>query len=328
MKFKCCNNILHTLNFQHVGLMACGFTYWGDYYGEIFSLQDYKEKRDEIVNLLKKGEIPEICKTCGILSETEWDESIGFSCVEITNRPKCSICNCIYCIATGADDKVKQYRNSYKPYDIKPVLINLRENNALLPNCKFAINGGEVAEYPKKELKWLIYLAIKQNSPISILSSGIKYSKEIEHALKFLDTQIQISVDAGKPKTYEKIKRVKGCFNKVWNNLKNYIKASEHDKRFPYKVIIKFIIIPGINDNVEEIKAFISKCLSINCKCIVFSIEINYKKNHYDTTVSGHLLDSIRYIVDYKRNNPDIEFRFAPEAEEWFNNQIKKMNII
>ena len=318
MKFKCCENLLHTLNFQHVGLLACGFTFWGDYYGEVFSIEDYKKERDKLVAKFKAGEMPELCSTCGILTEREWDESIGLSGCEVTNRPRCSVCDCMYCIATDADPEKKKQYNNYKPYDIKPVLLNLRKNNIFLPNCRFDINGGEVAEYPVEELQWLVYIAMKQKSPLSFLSSGIKFSQTLCDALHLLDTSLMVSVDAGTEKTYEKVKRVKGAFNKVWKNLAEYIKSA--DKNPNSRVIIKYIIIPDINDNVEEAQKFIQKCLKINCKNIFISIELHFKRNHYHEKVSGHLKDTIEYFS--KLNIENLTINYAPEATEYFNYQL------
>lgn len=318
MKFKCCENLLHTLNFQYVGLLACGFTFWGDYYGEIFSIEDYKKARDKYVAKFKSGDIPKLCTTCGILTEREWDESIGLSGCEITNRPRCSVCDCIYCIATDADAEKKKYFNNYEPYDIKPALLNLRNNNVFLPNCRFDINGGEIAEYPEEELQWFVYIAMKQKSPLSFLSSGIVFSQTLHDALRLLDTDLMISVDAGTEKTYEKIKRVKNKFNNVWSNLDKYIKSANNNPNS--KVSIKYIIIPGINDNVNEAQAFVKKCLEVNCKNIVVSMELHFKRNNYHEKVSGHLRETMEYFSNLVIEN--VKINYAPEAIEYFNYQL------
>ena len=49
--------------------------------------------------------------------------------------------------------------------------------------------------------------------------------------------------------TYKQIKRVP-CFNKVVDNLKKYTKASKKSQSCVWS---KFILVPGINDNEEEI---------------------------------------------------------------------------
>lgn len=318
MRFRCCENLLHTMNFQHDNLMACGYFIIQNYYGEIFSIEEYKKQRDNVINRFKGGELPALCETCGILTEREWDESIGLSGCEITNRPRCSVCDCMYCIATNADAEKKKYYNNYKPYDIKPVLLNLRKNNVFLPNCRFDINGGEVAEYPKEELQWLVYLAFKQKSPMSFLSSGIKFSQTLCDALALNKTDLMVSVDAGTEKTYEKVKRVKNAYKQVWRNLEKYIKSA--DKNPESKVVIKYIIIPNLNDNVEEAKAFIKKCLDINCKNISISIELHHKREHYHEKVSGSFRETIEYFNNFKKEN--LKLYYAPEAHEWFKYQL------
>lgn len=319
MKFKCCENLLHTLNFQEQGVYACGFNFINDYKGEIFSIEELKRNRNEVIEKFKNGkELPELCRTCGILTEREWDESLGLSGCEIANRQKCTVCDCIYCIATDANPEKKEFFKNFKAYDIRPVLLNLRNNNIFLPNCRFDINGGEIAEYPVEELQWLVYIAMKQKSPMSFLSSGIVFSPTLNDALHLLDTSLMVSVDAGTAKTYEKIKRVKNKFNQVWSNLDKYIKSA--DKNPKSRVMIKYIIIPGINDNVNEAKAFVEKCKEVNCKNIVVSMELHYKRNHYHDKVSGHLKETMEYFNSLVIEN--VKINYAPEANEYFNYQL------
>lgn len=321
MKFKCCENLLHTLNFQDENLMACGFKLFEGYNGETFSMEDYKTAREKVLTILKNGEVPQICETCGALVEREWDESLSLSCIELAHRPKCSICNCIYCVAVGeyGQKKKEYYNKTFKPYDVIPTLISLRDGNVLLPNCEIDINGGEVAEYPRQELQKYIYFALKSNSPMGILSSGVKYSKEIEDALIYADTKLMISVDSGQESTYKKIKRV-NAFHNVWKNLKKYIKATQKNPKS--KVTIKYIIVPGINDNLIEAKAFIKKCEEVKCKHIAFSIEMNYKKRHYYEKATGSLRETILYFNNCKNIYKDIDFKFTPETYDWFHRQL------
>lgn len=318
MKFKCCSTLLHSMNFQPRSLMACGYNYFLDYNGEIFEIEDYRIARDKITEQLKKGEIPEGCQTCGILAEREWDESIGIDMLEITHRYTCKVCDCIYCIATDADPEKKAYYNSLKPYDIRPVIINLRNNNIFLPKCTFAVNGGECAEYPKDELKWLVYLAYKQQAKLSFLSSGIIFSEIIEEALALTDTSIKVSVDAGTKEIYAKIKRVPPkTFDKVWENLEKYIIASEKRNKNggDSKVFIKYIIIPGINDNIEQAQAFIDKCISINCKFIDVSLEIHWKRSYYNKDGTEGIKAVANFFNQYKKDG--VFVYFVPEAQEY-----------
>ena len=58
---------------------------------------------------------------------------------------------------------------------------------------------------------------------------------------------------------YEKIKRVK-AFDRVWENMAKYAAAGVQDKHVNKGyVILKYIIIPGVNDNLSELKKFAQK---------------------------------------------------------------------
>lgn len=303
--------------------MACGYNYFLDYNGEIFDVEKYKIARDKITDILKSGEIPDGCKTCGILSEKEWDESIGIDTLEISHRYKCSVCDCIYCIATEGSSEKKEYYNKLEPYDIKPAIINLRNNNVFLPESLFSINGGECAEYPTEELEWLVYLALKQKAKLFFLSSGLLFSKTIENALSRTDSSLKVSVDAGTKDIYSKIKRVpKGKFDLVWKNLRRYIKASEerNKKGGESRVIIKYIIIPGINDTIEQAQAFLDRCNAVNCKFIDISLEIFWKRSHYKNEATAGVRKVTNYFNQYKKEGLIISF--APEAQEYLQRQL------
>lgn len=323
MKFKCCSTLLHSMNFQPNSLMACGYYYFLNYKGGLFDIEDYRVARDKITDMLKRGEIPKGCQTCGILAEREWDESIGIDMLEISHRYTCSVCDCIYCIATDADPKKKAFYNKLKPYDIRPVIINLRNNNIFFPNSTFCVNGGECAEYPKDELNWLVYLAFKQKAKLSFLSSGILYSKTIEDALALTDSAIKVSVDAGTKDIYAKVKRVPAkTFDTVWKNLEKYIKAAQKrvENGGDSKVFIKYIIIPGINDNIEQAQAFLDRCNAINCKYIDVSLEIHWKKRHYNNSGTEGIIAVANFFNQYKRDG--LFIYFVPEAQEFLHKQL------
>ena len=110
---------------------------------------------------------------------------------------------------------------------------------------------------------------------IRINTSGIKYSKAIEKALKLGVMSIVISTDAGCEQTYEKVKQVK-CYKKVWENIRKYNKAAV-DKKL---VKVKYILIPGFNDNYEEINKWFDEVVKNGVTAVSLSVEQDWYNTH------------------------------------------------
>lgn len=316
MKFKCCDYLLHELVFAQNNIMPCCCSprheynnqFFENYNGENFDINKYIEQKNIYINSFKNGEIPSCCQGCPMIKEQEWDTSNTIKRIIITNRTKCS-CNCVYCSLVTTSTQTKEELNTRKAYNIIPVLKNLREKNLIKENCEILIAGGECCEYPKGELEEIIYIASILNCKLEILSSGIIYSKAIENALKSEKCTLKISVDSGTKKTYEKIKQVK-AYDRVWDNLKNYILACEENKNSVVK--IKYILLPKINDNVSEAKAFIKKCKKINCKNIELAVEYLWfeKNKKYPPT------NQIRKTISYIKSS-DINISYEMQCFEY-----------
>jgi len=303
MKFKCCEWALSHLVINADDLTYCcasfdkKLTFMENYHGEPVDIDKYLSDREKYIEKCKKGDYPEVCKDCPTLEERDWDETPGFIDVSVSNRTKCS-CDCIYCIISGGGKaEIKKDLNTRTVYDIKPVLNQFKEKNLFKPHCHFIIGGGECAEYPKGELKWLIDFAFSQQGSIEFLSAGITYSKDIEQALKDGETKLKVSVDAGTKKVYEQVKRVKG-YDSVWKNLGKYIKAGKNNPNA--LVTVKYIIIPGVNDNIKEAKEFIKKCNKIKCTSIEINVEFFWMNENFDKPISDNLKEVLLFFRQQK----------------------------
>ena len=80
---------------------------------------------------------------------------------------------------------------------------------------------------------------------------------------------ICVSVDAGTHETYAKVKGI-DCFEKVRDNLKKY---SNIDRGV---VALKYIFLPNVNDNEDDIMGFIELCCKLNPGFVYLSFDLNY----------------------------------------------------
>ena len=100
-------------------------------------------------------------------------------------------------------------------------------------------------------------------------------------------------------KTYKIIKNV-DAFDKVLEHIKLYNEASE---QFPYNVRIKYIIIPGINDNINEIDKFFNVMKKLNIKDLALDIEVQYARKYNNKDVSPHIFLLADYFIKSAKKN-------------------------
>ena len=303
MKYKSCAYIEQGMIFQPDALQPCCCDpkrnvtlFWKNpYNGELLDIDEYLRKRAELIEIFKSGKTPEQCENCFHIEERDWPETPQIRNITISNHTKCS-CKCIYCMFT----KDKEYHNNRKTYNIFPIFEQLT-NAGLIKNATVGVAGGECCEYEPGELEGLLGLLQKSNSRAFLFSSGIIFSECIKDALSKRIADLNISVDSGTKKTYEKIKQVK-AFDVVWKNIENYIGKTNSSQ-----VHLKYILIPGINDNLKEIKAFVKKCNEVGCTSIWIDIEYNWWNENSKKPIPKHFYDIYKFLdkqknihVDYK----------------------------
>ncbi len=142
----------------------------------------------------------------------------------------------------------------------------------------FSFGGGEPTILENFD-EFIYMLLDKGCKNIRINTSGIKYSKGIERGLKEGSVSIVISTDSGGKQTYEKIKRVK-TYDKVWKNIAKYRKAACRENL----VKVKYIILPGINDNYEEIENWFKDIIKNKVKGVCVSVEEQWYFKNFATT--------------------------------------------
>lgn len=315
MGFKCCDYLLNEIVFAQKNLIPCCCSPTHNYSsvfiknlnGENFDTDLYFEQRGKYISMLKNGIVPEPCIGCYRLKEKDWEEALNITRIIITNRTKCS-CNCVYCSLVKFGGQTKKELNNAETYNIIPLLKDLHKKNLIKPETLITVAGGECSEYPNGELEFIVYLAFICNCRLELLSSGLFYSKGIAQALKSPKTMLKISADSGFKSTFEKIKRVKR-YEAFWRNIKAYAQASCENSQ----VRLKYIIIPDINDNIDEVNAFVNKCKQAECKFVELSVEYEWFNANKDKPVP----ENIKQIYKCLKSSDLILSFESDEVENW-----------
>lgn len=296
MKYLSCRYIEHGIDFEHRRLETCCFTcHTGG--GGINLVQNYKgeqinwpaifDKKRKYRQEHRKGNLSPQCVGCVFLEEKEWDEEDYINFLQFNHWTLCNS-KCTYCYAV----QNREHFATLVPYNVVPVIKEMVEQKILRPGGEVSFGGGEPTIYD--DFEELINILTDNNFyNMRIHSSGIKCSPAIERAIKAGLLNVVVSIDSGSREIYKKIKQV-DCYDQVIENLTKYAAANTE---WYGLMTSKYIIIPNVNDNIDEIERWIQKTVSIGGKWLALDIEdIWYKMNR--TTISDYYNKLVDYVIN------------------------------
>jgi wyosine [tRNA(Phe)-imidazoG37] synthetase (radical SAM superfamily) len=194
--------------------------------------------RNELLDSLKTGDyMNNSCKVCTRKRKQIWTDNTDFSIINVGGHP--SPCNfkCSYCDARSDDNTVAF---SAKLLDLySQTLTALKLRNQICDNARVMLANGEITVNPAQHG----FLALADGYESGILTNASVFSQSVADKISEGKSYLLVSVDAGTSKTFKKSKGV-DLFDKVYANLKKYSKYG--------KIVIKYILIPGINDNDDD----------------------------------------------------------------------------
>jgi len=273
LKYKSCQWIEEGINFDRDSYKVCclysakggGNTIIEDNYnGHPIDWDKVFEFKKMMKELHKSGKTYPKCEGCIYLREDDWaDDHTKISMINLDYWTKCNS-RCRYCFTMSNKWKY----NLFKNYNFLPILKDMI-SKGILSNARGEVSfgGGEVTLL--KEFDEVLNIFIEQDfKKIIIHSSAIKYSKAIEKGLEKGVVRLIVSVDSGSKELHRKIKQV-NSYDKVWANLKEYAK---HQKSAG-QVQTKYIVVPGLNDNMEEIELWLNKSKENGISSVLQEIE-------------------------------------------------------
>ncbi len=178
--------------------------------------------------------------------------------VDLVPKKVCSL-DCIYC-EVGDTTKLTTKRMEYIPYDkVISELKHYFENNPDPDYITFSGSGeptlnsrmGDVLQFIKQQ---------KPNVPIAVLTNGtLLYDKKVRDEL--MDANVVLpSLDAATETIFQKINRPA----KQLTQEKHIRGLIDFRKEFSGQIWLEIFIIPGYNDNTNEIIAFAKAIREIN----------------------------------------------------------------
>lgn len=249
------------------------------------------ETKKELREQQKTSEL-EGCMGCYSLETKEWNEDKYISHINFNHWKNCNS-RCIYC---------------YTRNKVYPKHDNIYESVKRLVDSEYFRNDGEITFQGGEptileEFGDLVELFIRKNTKMRVHSSGIHFSNNAAWGLRAGLITIVISIDAGTPDTYYKIKNVR-CFDEVCESIKEYAKNINDTNENLLK--IKYIIVPGINDSIEEIDKWFDIVTENKIKNVIVDVEYSYARQNVNS-ISEHVYMLMDYIK-YKAEKSNIIF--------------------
>jgi wyosine [tRNA(Phe)-imidazoG37] synthetase (radical SAM superfamily) len=216
----------------------------------------YKKKFiSEILSDMEKG-LPTICDGCPNQKFGLHNEIIDN--VLISQGYNNDFCNfkCSYC----SFHQEKPYKNDNELIKtIESISKNLPFAVIHLANLEFLAN---------KNCGDILKFMTEHNIYSALTTNGSLFPEELNNYIKKgLLTTVNCSLDAGTRETYKIIKGV-DCFEKTCKNLEIY-----RDLGVP--LLLKYIILDGVNDNKKDIDGFIDLAVRLNSKIVYLSADIH-----------------------------------------------------
>lgn len=259
------------------------------------------DTKSKFIKMLKEGNLPKECNGCVEFSKKEAEnffkkifqqkEEHKIKHIIIDHYKQCD-CACIYC-----SQKVL-YPNTVQNYEILPLIKQMYTADMIDAEVTVEFQGGNISML--KEFDALIEEFEKNNCKhYKLLMNGIKYLPTLERIAEKTDCEISVSLDSGTKETFEKIKKV-DAFEQTIQNIKKLMKFSKAH------VKLKYIIVEGINDNIDEIKSFLEIAKTIDkLDSIILEIDyrdilINRKKGY---KVPSHYFELFDFAEKYCKEN-------------------------
>lgn len=238
------------------------------------SIKSIIKKRDEIITESKmikqldksdyERNITSACAKCPYFNDMtgEGDGLIHF--VNINMYPAPCQAKCIYCGVHNSNFGVLNKRLHAERYENMFNAIDWAHDNGMIAtDAVWKISSGEITIHPYKER---IYDLAKEKAA-KFLTNGFIFDGKLAEILgRNPRSSINLSIDSGTSETWYKVKGVDN-FDKVMNNLAKYSASSLR----PGQITLKYIILPGTNDNLEDYRGVIEIMKRLKIEKLIIS---------------------------------------------------------
>lgn len=247
--------------------------------GENPNASALRKLRDELIKAIEEDHIPRdsLCAGCDLIKEDYYPIEPKTLFVDYFRKGVCNY-KCSYC--SVAHEKKEQ--DGAGEHTVEEVISALRQEDMLGENYTLDfVTAGEPTLYPGRKEAFKTF----DGDKMAFVTNGFLFDPDLFELMNRKKVYVVCSIDAGTPETYQWIKKVDG-FDRVRGNMKKYAQASVGI------VVLKYILLPGVNDVSEEIDGFINFCVETGAALAIESLDA------YDVDkVTGQTIEMAKKLV-------------------------------
>jgi pyruvate-formate lyase-activating enzyme len=236
--------------------------------------------RENTMKSLNHGK-PTRCDGCPELTPYSAPAPLRFSYIRYNELGICN-CKCRYC-----NYHERLGRNTENDADLIQLFKLVQEYGFDNDKGVIELCNGEITIYPRKAE---VYEALKGNI-VRFLTNGILHDEEIQRRLTAGTGILDLSLDCGTRDTFKIVKGI-DAFEKVAENLRRYSKGRKG------QLYLKYIVLPGINDNHADIDGFIDLCVELDVTLVLISRNLCLSYEDYD---NEQTIKAVKYMIDRLR---------------------------
>ena len=248
------------------------------------------------------------CRDCANYQPSELTMNPFISYVNLSMYPAPCQCRCRYC--SVYKDVQKFTPEAETAYNKLFDMLELgKESGVIEPNAAWQISTGEITIHPYRER----IMSLVKGQRATFYTNAFLFNESIAQNLHDNPASaINLSIDAGTPKTWYEVKGVDN-FDTVTTNLVQYYKSSAR----PGQISLKYIILPDINDNLEDFQSVIKIMKILEVPHLTLAFDVG-KKYNYSTEEHTKLLGATGYLLAmcYKNNITNDMFLFSPQDRQ------------
>ena len=183
------------------------------------------------------------CMGCVHYQLKDWEDTRQLITeINLSMYPSPCQCKCVYCNVRATDSCKSVRSDSYeKVFDI---IDWMQKHNMIALDAAWQVSAGEITIHPYKDK----ILNLVKNQAVIFYTNCFIFDEKIAAILATNSkAAVDLSIDSGTRETWYKVKGVDN-FSTVMDNLAKYFTASVR----PGQITLKYIILPGINDNFDD----------------------------------------------------------------------------
>jgi sulfatase maturation enzyme AslB (radical SAM superfamily) len=223
------------------------------------------------------------CHGCFLLKEQEWQARDYLSGIAISGFMHCNLA-CTYCVTYH-----------YDPTDRGvPTLETLRawhDIGMIRSGSCIEFGGGEPTLH--REFDQIAAFAFERGIKMRVYTNAVGVSKSLLEGLRKGLAHLVISVDAGTPETYRRIKK-KDVLHRVWDSIKTYAAIA------PDEVLVKYIVMDS-NRSKSELDAFFEQARRAGAKTFMPSVNV-FQNQQSSGELSAPVKRAIAYLLKHGRS--------------------------